>query len=175
MRLPYVPNPPQTSTPEEAQIVQRVQARRAPRPLQALDLALLHSPPLADGWNSFLGAVRTKTLLGDDFRELAISRVAVCNRAWYEWKHHAPLAAQAGVSKEALDVVKIEEPLKASERPDVLSEKQWAVLVYTDEMTRNVQVQEETFAMLKTLFSDREVVEITGTVRPTSSQTSHAF
>ncbi|OAQ70637.1 4-carboxymuconolactone decarboxylase [Pochonia chlamydosporia 170] len=164
MRLPYVPNPPQTSTEEDAQIVQRIQARRAPRPLQSLDLALLHSPPLADGWNSFLGAVRTKTSVGDDFRELAISRVAVCNRAWYEWKHHAPLAAQAGVSKEALEVVKTEGPLEGLERPEVLSERQWAVLVYTDEMTRNVQVRDETFDKLKSLFSDREVVEITGIV-----------
>lgn len=164
MRLPYVANPPQASSPEEAQIVQRIQDRRAPRPLQSLDLALLHSPPFADGWNSFLGAVRTKTSLGDDLRELAISRVAVCNRAWYEWKHHAPLAAEAGVCKEALEVVKTEGELTGLERPAVLSEKQWAVLVYTDEMTRNVQVREETFGRLKEFFSDREVVEITGTV-----------
>ena len=38
------------------------------------------------------------------------------------------------------------------------------MLVYTDEMTRNVQVKDETFAHLKSLFLDREVVEITGTV-----------
>ncbi|KID99932.1 Carboxymuconolactone decarboxylase, partial [Metarhizium majus ARSEF 297] len=164
MRIPYVPDPPQPSTAEETQIVQRIQARRAPRPLQPLDLALLHSPALADGWNSFLGAVRTQTSLGDDLRELAISRVAVCNGAWYEWKHHAPLAAQAGVGKEALDVVRTEGPLGRLSRPDVLTEKQWAVLVYTDEMTRNVHVSDETFGMLKALFSDGEVVEITGTV-----------
>lgn len=107
--------------------------------------------------------------MGDDFRELAISRVAVCNRAWYEWKHHAPLAAEAGVSKEALEVVKTEGPLEGLERPEVLSERQWAVLVYTDEMTRNVQVRDETFDKLKGLFSDREVVEITGIVSSTFS------
>ncbi|QUC20295.1 uncharacterized protein UV8b_04536 [Ustilaginoidea virens] len=164
MRLPYVSNPPPACSPEEADIVKRIEARRAPRPLQPLDLALLHSPPLADGWNSFLGAVRTKTSLGADLRELAISRVAVCNRAWYEWKHHAPLAAEAGVSKEALEVVKRDGEFRQSEKPAELSEKQWAVLVYADEMTRNVQVGDETFRQLKSLFSDKEVVEITGTV-----------
>lgn len=161
MRVPYVPNPPPTSTPEEAAIVARVEARRKPRPLQPLDLALLHSPPVADGWNSFLGAVRTQTSLGDDIRELAISRVAVCNRAWYEWTHHAPLAVKGGVSESALEAVKRD---VLGERPAELSEKQWAVLVYTDEMTRNVQVKDETFALLKSLFSDQEVVEITATV-----------
>ncbi|KAG6015540.1 hypothetical protein E4U43_005123 [Claviceps pusilla] len=166
MRLPYVANPPPaTSSPQNAAIIERIQQRRAPQPLQPLDLTLLHSPPLADGWNAFLGAVRTRTDLPADLRELAISRVAVCNHAWYEWKHHAPLAAAAGVSKEALEVlVKQEGPLAGLDTPAQLDDRQWAVLVYTDEMTRNVQVRDETFARLKSLFSDREVVEITGTI-----------
>ncbi|KAK2065210.1 carboxymuconolactone decarboxylase [Colletotrichum caudatum] len=165
MRIPYVPNPPPTSTPEEAAIVSRIQARRNPRPLQSLDLALLHAPPVADGWNSFLGAIRTQTTIPADLRELAISRVAVVNRAWYEWGHHAPLAVAAGVSADAMDAVKAEAPLELGSRPALhLSEKQWAVLVYTDEMTRSVRVKDETFEKLKSLFSEREVVEITTTV-----------
>ncbi|KAL1891331.1 hypothetical protein Cpir12675_005015 [Ceratocystis pirilliformis] len=164
MRIPYTANPPPTATPEDAEIVRRIQERRHPRPLQSLDLALLHSPALADGWNHFLGAVRTRTSLSDDLRELAISRVAVCNRAWYEWMHHAPLAVKAGVSEEAMEAIKTETPLSEVAKSDLLSEKQWAVLVYTDEMTRNVQVTDGTFAKLKSLFSDSEVVEITGTI-----------
>ncbi|KAL0942519.1 carboxymuconolactone decarboxylase [Colletotrichum truncatum] len=165
MRLPYVANPPTTTSEEDAAIVSRIQARRAPRPLQPLDLTLLHAPPVADGWNSFLGAVRTQTTIGADIRELAISRVAVVNKAWYEWGHHAPLAVQAGVSAEGMDAIKSEAPLELGARPALyLSEKQWAVLVYTDEMTRNVRVKNETFEKLKGLFSEREVVEITTTV-----------
>ncbi|EOO02715.1 putative carboxymuconolactone decarboxylase protein [Phaeoacremonium minimum UCRPA7] len=164
MRVPYVSNPPDTADETEAAIVQRIQARRAPRPLQPLDLALLHSPPVADGWNSFLGAVRTKTTIPDDIRELAISRVAVVNRAWYEWMHHAPLAVKGGVSEDGLEAVKSAEPLNISSRPEVLNERQWAALVYADEMTRNVEVRQETFDALKGLFNDKEVVEITATV-----------
>ena len=45
-----------------------------------------------------------------------------------------------------------------------LSEKLWAVLKYTDAMTRDVYVDSETFQNLKTQgFNDREVVEITAT------------
>ncbi|KAK3309179.1 AhpD-like protein [Chaetomium strumarium] len=179
MRLPYVTNPPAAASPEEEAIVQRIQARRAPRPLQPLDLALLHAPPLADGWNSFLGAVRTRTSLPDDLREIAIARVAVVNRAWYEWMHHAPLAVAGGVSPEGMEVVKREGELVVQlanddndgegkqptpPPPAGLTEKQWAVLCYADEMTRNVEVKEETFARLKGLFGEREVVEITTTV-----------
>ncbi|KAG9252019.1 AhpD-like protein [Emericellopsis atlantica] len=165
MRIPYVANPPELTSPEHAAIVQRIQERRAPRPLQSLDLALLHSPPVADGWNTFLGAVRTKTSIPADLRELAISRVAVCNRAWYEWKHHAPLAVAAGVSQQGMEAVKVEERLEGDVKEGSdLSEKQWAVLVYADEMTRDVHVKEATFERLKGLFTDQEITEITATV-----------
>ncbi|KAL2023118.1 hypothetical protein VTK56DRAFT_3724 [Thermocarpiscus australiensis] len=167
MRLPYVPNPPTPASDEEAAIVRRIQARRAPRPLQPLDLALLHAPPVADGWNSFLGAVRSRTSLPADLRELAIARVAVVNGAWYEWMHHAPLAEAAGVGREGMAVVRREGGLVMNggdERPEGLSERQWAVLCYTDEMTRHVRVREETFQRVRELFSEREVVEITATI-----------
>lgn len=162
MRIPYVQDPPPTTSPEEEAIVARIRARRDPRPLLSLDRALLHSPPLADGWNHFLGAVRTETSLPVDLRELAISRVAVCNEAWYEWKHHAPLAVEGGVSAEAMELV------KEATLPDGdarLNEKQWAVLVYADEMTRKVKVSDGTFARVRALFNDQEVTEITATVR----------
>ncbi|KAH8901012.1 hypothetical protein GQ53DRAFT_814501 [Thozetella sp. PMI_491] len=165
MRIPYVPNPPPAANEEEAGVIARVQARRAPRPLQPLDLALLHSVPVADGWNSFIGAIRTRTTLGDDVRELAISRIAIVNRAWYEWGHHAPLAVKGGVPEPALEVVKRSEPLGFGDADAAqFGEKQWAALVYADEMTRNVEVKDDTFAKLKALFTDKEVVELTATI-----------
>ncbi|RKK10978.1 hypothetical protein BFJ66_g17562 [Fusarium oxysporum f. sp. cepae] len=137
MRVPYVSNPPETKSEEHAAIVKRIEERRAPRPLQSLDLALLHSPHVADGWNSFLGA------------------------AWYEWKHHAPLAVKGVVPETGLEAIKGE---ILGERPAELSEKQWAVLLYTDEMTRNVRVKDETFDRLREYFNEQEIVEITATV-----------
>ncbi|KAI0913893.1 AhpD-like protein [Ustulina deusta] len=170
MRIPYVPSPPPTTSPEEAAIVSRVAARRAPRPLQPLDLALLHSPPIADGWNSFLGAVRTRTQLAPALRELAICRVAACNAAWYEWAHHAPLAAAAGLGPAALALLKtpdldaVDPAVRAAAEQDGLRDKEWAVLRFADEMTRLVRVGEDTFAALRAVCGDREVVEVTATV-----------
>ncbi|KAK3402797.1 AhpD-like protein [Sordaria brevicollis] len=169
MRLPYVPNPPNTTSEAEQAIVDRITARRHPRPLQPLDLTLLHSPPVADGWNSFLGAIRTQTLLPADERELAISRVAVCNGAWYEWHHHAPLAVQAGVSEgeDGLGVVKRQEPLlieEGAQKKGGLNERQWAAVCLTDEMTRNVKVRDSTFEEVRKLFSEREMVELTAII-----------
>ncbi|KAK1750574.1 AhpD-like protein [Echria macrotheca] len=168
MRLPYTPNPPPVSSdPEEASIVQRIQARRHPRPLQPLDLTLLHSPAVADGWNSFLGAIRTRTTsIPADLREIAISRVAVVNRAWYEWMHHAPLAVAAGVGERGMETVKRDGALDVEEEGfGGLSEKQWVVLCYADEMTRNVEVNDKTFQRLRGVMeSEKEVVEITAIV-----------
>ncbi|KAF4637617.1 hypothetical protein G7Y89_g455 [Cudoniella acicularis] len=164
MRLPYVdPKSPTFSSAENAAILSRVEARRAPRPLQALDLTLLHSPHVADGWNSFLGAVRTKTSLADDVREIAICRVAVINEAWYEWGHHAPLAKAGGVSDEGIRALG-DKGLGGSAGKSVLSEKQMAVVRYTDEMTNNVKVPDDVFVELKKHFSEQEIVEITATV-----------
>jgi len=169
MRLPYTPEHPNPSTPVESAIVQNILTRRGSRGLIALDRTLLHSPPVADGWNSFLGAIRTGTTLPTDIREIAICRIAVLNGAWYEWEAHAPIARGAGVSQSALDSLRqVEgregrEAGKGQEMED-LNKKQRIVVAYTDAMTRNVKVPDAVFEKLREVFSEREVVEITATV-----------
>ncbi len=164
MRLPYVADPPQVTSAVEEGIVHRIRSRRAPNPLQALDLTLLHSPAVADGWNSFLGAIRTRTSLPTDIREVAICRVAVLNQAWYEWVHHAPLAVAGGVSDAGMRSLRNTGSSGGDGGEEGLTEKQLVVKVYTDSMTRDVKVPEEVFAWLKRLFTEKEIVEITATV-----------
>lgn len=166
MRLPYVDptDAGKFSSSEAADVVERVRQRRHPRPLQPLDLTLLHSPAFADGWNSFIGAVRSKLTLADDVREIAICRVAIRNRAWYEWHHHAPLAKASGVSDEGMAVL-ARDVLPDTVEPSVLTDKQLVVAQYADAMTADVEVSDGLFDGLQSLFTDQEVVEITGTVR----------
>ncbi|KAG7146581.1 hypothetical protein HYQ46_013311 [Verticillium longisporum] len=83
--------------------------------------------------------------------------------------HHAPLAVGAGVPKAAMDWLKgqagdLAEPSVAAEGTDLFGEGQWAALLLADEMTRDVQVSDETFAKVKGLFGEREVVELVATV-----------
>lgn len=165
MRLPYVADPPPTTTPDEARILASVQARRAPNPLLPLDLALLHSFPVTEGWNSFIGAIRTRTTLSTVVRELAICRVAVDNGALFEWEQHAPLLTEGGLSGEALKFIGDTQADFSSEAASsVFSTEQRAVLKYTDAMTKTVTVPDEVFAELKGCFNEQEVVEITATV-----------
>lgn len=57
MRLPYIPDDLKMETAEDQAVVERVKERRGGK-LIALDKALLHAPPVADGWNGFLKAIR---------------------------------------------------------------------------------------------------------------------
>ncbi|RJE20026.1 4-carboxymuconolactone decarboxylase [Aspergillus sclerotialis] len=174
MRLPYAPStPPESAGPDTAEIYSRIAARRHPRPLIPLDLSLLHSPPVADGWNSFLGAIRSRTVVDSGILELAVCRVAVLNHAVYEWNAHAPLALKGGVLPAELQESRVlpstvtgdkEKDAQARElvEKSKLNPRQQAVLVYTDQMTKAVKVDDEVFAQLKMVgFDDREIVELT--------------
>jgi hypothetical protein len=108
MRLPYMPKDPVPKDLNEEAILYRVVKRRGAGGLLPLDLTLLHSFPVADGWNAFLGAIRSDTILSSTLREMLICRVAVLNKADFEWDHHVPILVRDGFPSEHLDVLKIE-------------------------------------------------------------------
>ncbi|KAI0738599.1 AhpD-like protein [Daedaleopsis nitida] len=172
MRLPYVPaEPPAVASPTNpdqaatAAIYARIAERRQPRPLIPLDRALLHSPPVADGWNSFLGAIRSQTILDAATLELAISRVGALTDAGFEWRAHAPLAAKAGVRREVLEWCLKKVPVEeVGGELEGLGEREKAVIRYADAMTKDVKVPDDVFDGLKPFFGEREIVELTTAV-----------
>lgn len=138
-------------------VADRIRARRGGQ-LTPLDGILLHSPPIADGWNSLLGAVRERSALPADIRELAVLRVAEINGAGYEWAAHEPIAKRAGMTTEQLAA------LRDGGDRSVLDERQQAALAYTDVMTRDVAVPDTAFHALQEFFDQRQIVELTATV-----------
>ena len=50
-----------------------IRERRGPRGITPLDANLLHVPPVAGGFNTLLGAIRTKGKLPGDIREAMVS------------------------------------------------------------------------------------------------------
>ncbi|MEO8281020.1 MAG: carboxymuconolactone decarboxylase family protein [Ideonella sp.] len=153
-RLPFV----DTTTPGiDVDLVRAVQQRRGGSLLN-LDRQLLHSAPLASGWNTFLGSIRTGGILDGGLRELVILLVAILNRAPYEFFQHAPVALAEGVPQDKLDAL-----------PDWRSSALYSpaerdVLAYAEAMTLQVQVPQPVFDAVHTRFSDRELVELTATV-----------
>jgi AhpD family alkylhydroperoxidase len=141
----------------DAELLRTMRARRGGALLN-LDRQLLHSPPLARGWNAFMGAIRGETLLDGALRELLILRVAVLNRAPYEFAQHAPVALAEGVPQAQIDAVAHWQasPLFDTRARDALA--------YADAMTLQVQVPQPLFDALRAHFGDRQLVELTAVV-----------
>ena len=151
-RLPYA----DLTAPEGRPLVERIVRERGS--VLHLYQMLLHSPPVAQGWLSYLTAIRQQASLSPALRELVIMRVASINGAPYEAEQHAPIALKEGVTQGQLD------DLGAWEASVRYTSEQRAVLALTDGMTRNVQVPPQTVAAVREFLNDREVVELVATV-----------
>ncbi|KAF8632660.1 hypothetical protein AX17_004793 [Amanita inopinata Kibby_2008] len=128
--------------PGASAIADSIRARRGPRGLTPLDRTLLHVPPVAQGWNSLLGAIRTKGALPGDVRELMILRVAAVNRAAFEWIQHEHVGRSHGLTTAQLYVIRdTSAPLPPAK--GILSALQTSALRFADASTRNVKVSKE--------------------------------
>ena len=126
--------------------------------LIALDRLLLHSAPVAEGWNQMMGKVRQDLTLNPMLRELAICAVAVLNHADYEFRHHAPVFVQHGGTQAQLEALTA---LDAFEESPVFDDAQRAVLKMSRESTRDVQITDATFkAVRHVVGSDRSMLEL---------------
>ena len=119
---------------------------------------LLNSAPLAEGWEKMLTAVRNRSSVPADIREMVILRVAVLNRAPFEFAAHAPVARNVGVPEAKLAALRDMHPGEA------FTPLERSVLALTDAMTRDVQVPEALFEPLRAHFDTRALVELVATV-----------
>ena len=148
------PAPPATT---DAGREAEARIRHARGEISLLYQVLLNSLPVANGWENFLTAIRQKTSLKPSLRELVILRVAVLNRAPYEFEAHVAHARKAGLSEAQMAAVKTSD-LSAFDDLERL------VLEYTDAMTRDVQVPDALFARVKAAFDPAGRVDLTATI-----------
>ncbi len=153
---PRVPLVEPGTRPELAPIEARILAERGR--ISTLYRVLLNSPPVADGWEHLLTAIRNRSELPADLRELAILRVAVLNRATFEFDAHVPHALRAGVVQSGIDA------LRRDMLPPGFDERQSLVLALTDAMTRHVAVPADLMDRVQATFDDRLTVELVATI-----------
>ncbi|MBV2182742.1 MAG: carboxymuconolactone decarboxylase family protein [Castellaniella sp.] len=140
-----------------AALAQRIIAERGS--VLHLYQMLLHSPSVAEGWLTYLTAIRQKSGLDGALRELVIMRIAHLNHAPYEADQHAPIALAEGLRQGQLDA------LASEALPEGLFDaRQSATLAYADAMTRSVQVPDAVFDALRPHFSEPDLVELTATI-----------
>ena len=155
MRItPIVPGTRPELAAQEAQI----QAERGR--ISPLYQVLLNSPPIAHGWEQMLSAVRNRNSLPAGLRELVILRVAVLNRAPYEFDAHVPHALNAGVTQTVIDGLRAV-PL-AADLPLVPAER--VALRLCDAMTRDIEVPDALYAEVQQHFGAQGQIDLVATI-----------
>jgi len=153
-RIPYIK---EAEHPELAEMIASIRARRH-GDLSPVARMLLHSPPLADGWMKLFTVIRYQTTFAPRLRELVIARVGVRNGARYEIEAHREHALAEGVTAAQLTALgnwRESGEFDATDR---------AILAYTDAITDDIKVNDEVFAVVRKMFTDRQMVELTGTI-----------
>ena len=159
MSSPVIPPLPEdVADPED--LVQAIRDRRGGTLLK-LDRMLLHSPPLAEGWNFYLGKVRNDLEVPYRLRELVMCVVAVLNGATYEYEHHSPLYIHAGASKQQADAL---QALSAKDefQAHLFSDLEQDVIALTRQMTKDIQVSPDVKQRLVNQIGVKQTVELVG-------------
>lgn len=103
-------------------------------------------------------SILRQTALSPKLREMTILRVGQVCGCEYEWKQHAAVALEVGVTAEQ------QAGLKDWQKSGAFSEQERAVLQYVDEVAAGVSVSDKAFNALKKLFNDQVIVELTVTI-----------
>jgi 4-carboxymuconolactone decarboxylase len=145
--------------PELAAIEAGITAERGR--VSPLYQVLLNSPPLAQGWEQLLTAVRNRSSVPALLREMVILREAVLNRARYEFEAHVPHALAAGMPPEKIEALRDPE---AGAQTAMFSALERHVIALTDAMTRDIEVPDSVFDPLKPFFTEQQRVDLVATV-----------
>jgi 4-carboxymuconolactone decarboxylase len=125
---------------------------------------LLNSPAVAHGWEQMLSAVRNKSSLPAALRELVIVRVAVLNKADFEYQAHVPIALKEGATQSMIDAVTNAAYLAPMPSKSGLSEAQQVALLLTDTMTRAIEVPDRLFEQVKKHFNEQGQIDLVATI-----------
>jgi alkylhydroperoxidase family enzyme len=120
--------------------------------------ALGNAPTLLKAWTDFAWPLRHESTTPRSLRELAILRVAQMTGADFEWKAHSAFALKNGVGQRQLD------ELDGWRGSTEFSDDERAVLEFVEQLTANLEVDDQTFAALQERWSAAEVVELILTV-----------
>jgi 4-carboxymuconolactone decarboxylase len=118
--------------------------------------SMLRSPVLGQRLFDLFHYLRWETSVPIRLNEFAILIIARQWRSQVEWYAHAPLAAKAGLSADIIA------ELKTGKRPSNMAADEAAVYDFVTELTATHRVSDQIFARAKKVFSDQQIVDLTG-------------
>ncbi|RUR06741.1 carboxymuconolactone decarboxylase family protein [Legionella sp. km772] len=140
------------------ELVNPIKKRRPNGRLLNLDKVLIHSEALTKGWQAMFSQLRQNLSTPSALNELVILRVALINKALYEFQQHEPEASKAGISASKINA------LAMWDTSNLFSPTERAVLAYTDAMTRFIQVPDSIYNEVKVYFNEQQIVELTALI-----------
>ena len=135
--------------------VERVYARfeQEGREPIALYRTLAGVPWLLAAYNDFAVALRREPVLSRALRELVILRAAQLTQSDYEWAHHRPMAAAAGVRDDQIA------KLQDWHSSDLFDARQRAALTCVERI-HTLNLDARAFALVRSTFSNEEAIEL---------------
>jgi len=119
--------------------------------------AFMRSPVTADKALELGNHIRHGNSLSDALTELAILIVGRHWTAQYEWWAHYKRAKAAGLPMHIADAI------AKNERPANMSAEEEAIYDFSTELLRTMQIGDDTWARMKKLFSEQQVVDLVAT------------
>jgi len=113
------------------------------------------SPAIFEKFVAFAWSLRLESELKPAERELAIVRVLELSRGEYELKHHRRMAGAAGLSREKIAALS-----SKSVDLNLFDAREAAILKMVDAFASGDGIDDATQGDLKTMFSDRQIVEL---------------
>jgi 4-carboxymuconolactone decarboxylase len=142
--------------PENARHPMPRQDPGRPKGLNALGLLAQH-PELARAYNTLNGHILFASTLSTRERELVVLRVAAVRGATYEWKQHVIQGRDAGLTDD--EIARIAEGPEAGWPP-----LDAAMLRATDELVRDADISDETWAVLSAALDTHRLMDLVFTV-----------
>jgi len=141
--------------PELSELIAKLRGARGGRLLNIYRM-MLHSPEPARAWFELNQAVRYRTEIEGQARELAVMRVAILNGVDYILRAHGPAyALMEGITEAQVAA------LASWRESQLFNAPQRALLAYVDAMTLDIDVPDAVFAAIRNHYSERQTVELT--------------
>jgi alkylhydroperoxidase family enzyme len=151
-RLPYL-NPGDLPVPYRTLLEEQINVpgRRAIHIMKIL----ANAPTLLPKFSALGSALLAGAGLDPKLRELALEAVGIASGCEYEYVHHWHIAQErAGVPRKQL------EHLREFETSPLFNAGERAVIRYALEATSNVKVSDQTFAAVRDLLNDQQLMEL---------------
>jgi alkylhydroperoxidase family enzyme len=121
---------------------------------------LAHSPRAARSLNTLARFIRDGSRLDPRLRELAILQVSYLTRSAWGFSHHVRIGREVGLSDDEIRAVADE----TAGRPTGLDPLAKAVLRAAREMTEDLVISDETFAVLKSQLDNERLTDLVVTI-----------